>query len=329
MFELPNMAWWLTTMLLDACRWDDRWPLVTVTLRHALGHAFTWFQMTRDGSQSPTIEPVMTRSTCSFCDCSVFESIKMRSCWCLSSFHFFVIYHTTFFFKPLDMSSTNRWRADGPDGSAFHEIIVLPTFAPDIARPQNLGPFQGGSQMTGRSSGGWISSTFEPGYWRLLDGTAAITPSATDEQVIVGVSFTSHLMFFLFIFHLTAPDREFFVSAVMSFTVPANGPRSRPKKDSETKNGPAVILTKTTRCGFLHVVLRLHDLHQTYQPSDISGFPFKLSWAGSPSVQLFLCRFSSYCKICLIVVGSQMRPQFVMIQSTLLWWNKSTGQRSQ
>jgi hypothetical protein len=97
----------------------------------------------------------------------------------------------------------------------------------------------------------------------------------------------------LFIFNLIAPDREFFVSAVMSFTVPANGPRSRPKKDSETKNGPAVVLIKMTRCEFLRVVLRLHDLHQTYQPSDISGFPFKLSWAGSPFVHLFSHQFLS------------------------------------
>jgi hypothetical protein len=59
------------------------------------------------------------------------------------SSHFFAIYNTTFFYKPLDMPSANCWSADGSDGSAFHEIVVLPTFAPNIARPQNLGPFQG------------------------------------------------------------------------------------------------------------------------------------------------------------------------------------------
>lgn len=90
-------------------------------------------------------------------------------------------------------------------------------------------------------------------------------------------------MFFLSLIHcLTGPDREFFVSVMMSFTVPANGPRSRPKKDSETKNGPSIIPLKMTRYEFLRVVLQLHDLHQGYQPSEISGFPFKLSWAGSP-----------------------------------------------
>jgi hypothetical protein len=50
------------------------------------------------------------------------------------------------------MPHPNRWTADGPNGSAFHEIIVLPTVAPDIARPQNLGPFQG-LQMTENCSG--------------------------------------------------------------------------------------------------------------------------------------------------------------------------------
>jgi len=39
-------------------------------------------------------------------------------------------------------------------------------------------------------------------------------------------------------------------------------------------------------CEFLWVILQLHDLHQAYQPSDVSGFPFKLSWAGSPWVKI-------------------------------------------
>ncbi|KAI0260989.1 hypothetical protein BGY98DRAFT_75869 [Russula aff. rugulosa BPL654] len=140
----------------------------------------------------------------------------------------------------------NRWSADGADGSAFHEIIVLPTVAPELARPQNLVPYLG-QQVSESGSNG-----------------AATVPSVEDDQVTL------------------PPDREFFVSAVLSFTVPASGPRARPKKDSETKNGPAVLLLKLTRCEFLRVILQLHDLHQAYQPSDVSGFPFKMSWAGSP-----------------------------------------------
>ena len=66
--------------------------------------------------------------------------------------HFFVIYYTIFFLKSIDMPSTNRWSTDGPDGSAFHEIVVLPTFALDLAHPQNLGPYQG-PQMTEKSLG--------------------------------------------------------------------------------------------------------------------------------------------------------------------------------
>lgn len=84
----------------------------------------------------------------------------------------------------------------------------------------------------------------------------------------------------------TAPDREFFVSAMLSFSVPASNQHARPKKDLETKNGPAVLLLKMTCYKFLRVILQLHDLHQAYQPSDISGFPFKLSWAGSPWVKI-------------------------------------------
>jgi hypothetical protein len=35
----------------------------------------------------------------------------------------------------------NRWTDDEPDGSAFHEIIMLPTLAPQLARPQHLVPY--------------------------------------------------------------------------------------------------------------------------------------------------------------------------------------------
>ena len=40
------------------------------------------------------------------------------------------------------MPHYNRWTADEPNGSAFYEIVVLPTVALEIARPQNLEPFQ-------------------------------------------------------------------------------------------------------------------------------------------------------------------------------------------
>jgi len=50
----------------------------------------------------------------------------------------------------------NCWTANGANGSTFHEVIVLPTVAPEPARPQNLGPYQG-QQVTESGSSEWYT----------------------------------------------------------------------------------------------------------------------------------------------------------------------------
>jgi hypothetical protein len=35
-------------------------------------------------------------------------------------------------------AGTNRWSIDGNPGSVFHELVVLPTLAPHLARPDYL-----------------------------------------------------------------------------------------------------------------------------------------------------------------------------------------------
>lgn len=35
---------------------------------------------------------------------------------------------------------SNRYTMNGPPGSAFHELLVLPTLAPQLARPANAFP---------------------------------------------------------------------------------------------------------------------------------------------------------------------------------------------
>lgn len=37
----------------------------------------------------------------------------------------------------------NRWSHDGQPGSYFHELVVLPTLAPQLARPEYLDPNSG------------------------------------------------------------------------------------------------------------------------------------------------------------------------------------------
>ena len=42
-------------------------------------------------------------------------------------------------------SGTNRWAIDDENpGSMFHELVVLPTLAPHLARPEYLEPTLGG-----------------------------------------------------------------------------------------------------------------------------------------------------------------------------------------
>lgn len=51
------------------------------------------------------------------------------------------------------MSQPARWTLDGPPGSVFHEFIVLPTLAPELARHDPL------SASTPSSSPSSVSST--------------------------------------------------------------------------------------------------------------------------------------------------------------------------
>lgn len=38
------------------------------------------------------------------------------------------------------MAPHARFTIDEPDGSSFHELVILPTLAPQLARPGNLHP---------------------------------------------------------------------------------------------------------------------------------------------------------------------------------------------
>ncbi|KZP18181.1 hypothetical protein FIBSPDRAFT_1028306 [Athelia psychrophila] len=142
----------------------------------------------------------------------------------------------------------NRWTVDAPNGTAFHEIMVLPNLAPHLARPEHMGPFP-----------------------RLSADVQGPDPQPADNETTPEP-----------IPYHTAPERLFFISVTMNYTIPARGgARSMPKKSSETKSSTAVSVLSMSRCDFLRRVLQVHDLHQLFQPSDVSGFPVKISWPGS------------------------------------------------
>ena len=68
----------------------------------------------------------------------------------------------------------------------------------------------------------------------------------------------------------------------MHFLQPASGQKAKPAKCSESKTGAAIPLFCLSRSNMLKEVLKLHNIHTHYQPSTILGFPFQISWSGSP-----------------------------------------------
>jgi hypothetical protein len=81
-----------------------------------------------------------------------------------------------------------------------------------------------------------------------------------------------------------APEWLIFLLASMIYMGNSDGLHALPKKLSETKNGAALKVLDMSHFELLQHVLQVHDLHQHYQPSEISGFPAKISWSGSPYV---------------------------------------------
>jgi len=49
---------------------------------------------------------------------------------------------------------SNRWSVNEPDGTNFHELVVLPTFMPGIARHENLEPYfpRAGQALSGSAT---------------------------------------------------------------------------------------------------------------------------------------------------------------------------------
>lgn len=55
------------------------------------------------------------------------------------------------------MARRARWTMDGPPGSAFHEIIVLPTVAPQLARVSRVSGAQVADGVPGGGNEGAYS----------------------------------------------------------------------------------------------------------------------------------------------------------------------------
>jgi hypothetical protein len=179
----------------------------------------------------------------------------------------------------------NHWTDDEHDGTLFHEIITLPMLAPHLACPEHLVPYL--PQSTTQAAN--VSGQVPPGDTQITTQVASLPPTGSEVSNETDQAAARESLSFIFLptailhtYHIVKVlEWTFFITVVMSFYKPAPGPHTKPKKASETKSGPAVPLLTMSRCEVLKEVLKLHDLHSHYQPSEISGYPVKISWSGS------------------------------------------------
>ncbi|KAF8968731.1 hypothetical protein BDZ97DRAFT_1755029 [Flammula alnicola] len=151
----------------------------------------------------------------------------------------------------------NRWTLENPiQGSAFHELVVLPTVAPHLARPYIVP----GTAATNAEGPEVAAQALPP---------ADTTPAAADALADVN------------------PDdllnsREFFILVTFEWTERVKSVRSsRPKKTSESKNTPdAIKVLSLTRAQFVTAALTAHGHQSAYIPGATSGPGMQISWSG-------------------------------------------------
>ncbi|KAI1788252.1 hypothetical protein LXA43DRAFT_894915 [Ganoderma leucocontextum] len=145
-----------------------------------------------------------------------------------------------------------RWTHDGPPGSNFHELVVLPTLAPELA--QDAPP----SAPSAASAPASTESVPAHGTGGTLDASATL----------------SYLW-----------GRQYFIYVTAGRTQVVSGGKStkRPPRKEETKpttrEHPVLAMT---RGAFILAALAAHQLDQNYKPGEHNGPPMRIHWTGSP-----------------------------------------------
>ncbi|KAF8868520.1 hypothetical protein CPB84DRAFT_1857570 [Gymnopilus junonius] len=156
----------------------------------------------------------------------------------------------------------NRWSKDDPkQGSAFHELVILPTVAPQLARPYHL---PGTPEFhAAQAELAHQSATVAP---TSTDVVAAVPSSenqqAADESSGAEVSIDELLK-----------NHDFYVLVTLEWTERIKTVRSsRPKKMNESKNTPDVVKVLTmTHPQFVMAALTAHGYQQAYIPGPTSA----------------------------------------------------------
>ncbi|KAH9939457.1 hypothetical protein B0H21DRAFT_893945 [Amylocystis lapponica] len=161
---------------------------------------------------------------------------------------------------------TTRWTSEGPPESAFHELVVLPTLAPQLACPDSeAGQPSTALQAThnhdkGISSGSGAAANNPP---QSADGTGVPQGANTSASV---------------------PEQLFFVlvSIMVQKKVPS-GRTMKIQKTEETKNTTEeVAILSLTRTRFVTVALSAHGLQHSYLPGPSNGPGMKIHWKDCP-----------------------------------------------
>ncbi|KAF9786514.1 hypothetical protein BJ322DRAFT_1020528 [Thelephora terrestris] len=161
----------------------------------------------------------------------------------------------------------NHTSDDAPtQGSTFHELVVLPTFAPHLARPYRVP----GTEIVYNTE--FMSQTQErtDTHSDAPNHTTGDAEAGSREEQVVGPGVGLH----------TPNDLN--VALEKQPTTGRNGKSRAPKQHSRTKVHPLPIpALRYSRAEFIHAILTAHNLQNRFQAHSESGPDFRISWKGS------------------------------------------------
>ncbi|TBU37507.1 hypothetical protein BD309DRAFT_1084645 [Dichomitus squalens] len=157
------------------------------------------------------------------------------------------------------MSQRARWTMDGPPGSAFHELVVVPTLAPQLLRdgqvpemPAAEGVPEGSNQAADTAA----------------NSAEAVAPPAGSVAPQID----------------TRLSRTFFIHVTTCYTTTIKNGRAEKREKHETSKSTtsAHPVLAVTRSAFITAALSAHLLQDRYDANVPNGPPMKVFWSGSP-----------------------------------------------
>ncbi|KAJ6609646.1 hypothetical protein B0H10DRAFT_2225775 [Mycena sp. CBHHK59/15] len=152
-------------------------------------------------------------------------------------------------------------------GTAFHELVVAPTFTPDLARPYNIP----GTDI--------VLNPHAPGGGPMPQDThSSSTPSSEVED---DTPFENQVP------ETAVGPRLQYVHVTVEWMEHNKNPRSnaRPKKQHELKFvSRAVEVLSMSRVEFIPIALSAHDYENKYVAGIANGPLMRVSWSGSPYI---------------------------------------------